>query len=110
MDDEATIIQNQRLIEGDEEYMSEIPKQPVEESALQKNEVDVIDENQQRIEVTYSNQCQQFVLQNKENETVKGEGKGHQLPQINGTESERDVPTKNTRQGNKEILLQTQAM
>ena len=110
VDDEATIIQNQRLIEGDEEYMSEIPKQPVEESALQKNEVDVIDENRQRIEVTYSNQCQQFVLQNKENETVKGEGKGHQLPQINGTESEKDVPTKNTRQGNKEILLQTQAM
>ena len=81
VDEEAIIIQSQRCIEGDEEYMSEIPKQSVEGKSSLKNQVEVIDENDQWTEITYGNQYQQVVWQTKENETSKKESKSHQQHQ-----------------------------
>ena len=87
VDEEATVIQNQRCIEGDEEYMSEIPKQFVERKHSQKSQVDVPDDNQELREANYGKKCTSYFWLNKANETIRGESKGHPLLQ---TENKRE--------------------
>jgi len=87
----------------------------VEGTVLQKNEVDVIDVNQQWKEVTYGNKCKQFVRKTREKRLAKRKLRAISFLKLKIEEKaalkvRKKCPRKTQERETKSLLLQTQRM
>lgn len=100
VDEEATLIQNQRCMDGDEEYMSEIPKLSTKGTGSQRNHEDGIDEDNEWREVTYRQTFKPFVWQ--DNNTRESGGLQLLRNENQGKDSDQGDKEKSSRNRGKE--------
>ena len=98
VEDEATRMQNQRYIEGDEDYM--LVKQSDKGKRQEENDERVIEETEGWTKVTYKRNAPNFVWKKKESRITKQETKG-QLVEAEDSQRQDTATKKSKKKGKK---------
>ena len=104
VEDEATRIQNERYIEGDEEYTLPMSHQSLEETIYDESERERIEDTQEEAEATYKKESNPFVWQtaNRGSEWIDSENNQRE----NTTETRTKEKTETNEKGSKTFVWQ----